>query len=178
LGLLLIVQILSVAAKDMGVLCLFACRENHCVQTAGGHRAVSADRPGGDSAPQSALFILRFGQTGASLPLLLLVHLTLFFRQFLSFLVIDVTGTDAPLCLQLCRLTLLSLVTNLAQIFGPILLRKVRLCCGSRKTDEQLRPEFDLSEQFLSVLYRQFILYVGILVFPLLGNALRSNLLF
>merc|ERR1711991_95060 len=60
-------------------------------------------------------------------------------------------------------------VTNLLQIFGPIVVRKLRLCCGSKKSDEELRPEFDLSEQFLSVLYRQFILYVGILVFPLIG---------
>lgn len=72
-------------------------------------------------------------------------------KQFLSFLIIDIT------------------VSNLLQIFGPIIMRKLRQCLGSKLSDEELRPEFDLSEQFLSVLYRQFILYLGVLVFPLMG---------
>ena len=60
-------------------------------------------------------------------------------------------------------------MTNLLQTVGPIVLRKLRQCLGSSASDEELRPEFDLSEQFLQVLYRQFILYIGILVFPLIG---------
>lgn len=51
----------------------------------------------------------------------------------------------------------------------------IRRCCRCCKRlqpkggDEELRPEFDLAEEYLQILYRQFLLYLGTPAFPLIG---------
>ena len=58
------------------------------------------------------------------------------------------------------------LVMILLQTFGPIFLRFFLRKCF----DKQLKlPEFNVSEHLLQLVYRQFILYIGFIIFPLIG---------
>eukprot|EP01112_Ceratiomyxa_fruticulosa_P019690 TRINITY_DN64_c0_g1_i1.p1 TRINITY_DN64_c0_g1~~TRINITY_DN64_c0_g1_i1.p1 ORF type:complete len:507 (-),score=82.41 TRINITY_DN64_c0_g1_i1:106-1626(-) len=61
-------------------------------------------------------------------------------------------------------------VQNLWEIFHAWFLRKVNENKGMKGTgsNEASRPEFDLADEYLEVLYRQFILYLGMPLFPLI----------
>eukprot|EP01138_Halocafeteria_seosinensis_P001718 gb/GECG01001761.1/.p1 GENE.gb/GECG01001761.1/~~gb/GECG01001761.1/.p1 ORF type:complete len:518 (+),score=66.24 gb/GECG01001761.1/:1-1554(+) len=61
-------------------------------------------------------------------------------------------------------------VGNLVQVVWPwvYLKYKQRGALHSGYGDEHLKSEFDLTEEFTEVLYRQFIIYLGTTVFPLI----------
>jgi len=44
-----------------------------------------------------------------------------------------------------------------------------RACLKSHEGDDALRPEFDVAEELIELLYRQFVLYTGMITMPLLA---------
>jgi len=91
------------------------------------------------------------------------------------------SGSSAPACPMLDAGTKFLLILvfdvtlgNLVEVLGPGVRRgcfKLQCCrkCRGTGSDEDLKPDFNIAEEYLQVLYRQFILYVGTLVFPLIG---------
>jgi len=73
--------------------------------------------------------------------------------QFLSFILIDL------------------ILLNLHQIFTP----KIMACIqkksidASEHGDDAARPDFDLAQEYLELIYRQFVVYIGIPVFPMIA---------
>ncbi|KAH3756384.1 DUF590 family protein [Pelomyxa schiedti] len=71
------------------------------------------------------------------------------------------------------------IVENFLEVFLPVVIPWVKRCyncikcCGNKVSHKQLksekrknRPEFDIAEEYLEILYRQFVLYLGIPFFP------------
>lgn len=61
-------------------------------------------------------------------------------------------------------------IGNFAQVLLPwaMMKYKKRSAIKSGYGDEYIKSQFDLTDEFTEVLYRQFIIYLGTLVFPLL----------
>jgi hypothetical protein len=59
-------------------------------------------------------------------------------------------------------------MSSFLEMFIPVvtLCATRRLGCGKNKGDEESRPEFDLSEEFVQLLYRQLLVYLGAVVLP------------
>jgi hypothetical protein len=61
-------------------------------------------------------------------------------------------------------------ITCFVQNLAPILIRRIRIrWCGAREDNASLKPVFDISEELLAMLYRQFLLYLALMVVPLSG---------
>jgi hypothetical protein len=58
-------------------------------------------------------------------------------------------------------------VNNLVEIFGPFVMSWLkRIWSGGQgqEEEEEEKPEFELSEEYFEITYRQFIMYMGIQV--------------
>jgi hypothetical protein len=85
----------------------------------------------------------------------------------------SIDGCDlAPLAEQFLVLLLTDLtVGNLIEIFVPWLFYKVQSCCCQKIVGDHLdsgRPDFELAEEYLELLYRQYIVYLGFPFVPVL----------
>eukprot|EP01122_Echinamoeba_exundans_P012425 TRINITY_DN5183_c0_g2_i2.p1 TRINITY_DN5183_c0_g2~~TRINITY_DN5183_c0_g2_i2.p1 ORF type:complete len:345 (+),score=55.47 TRINITY_DN5183_c0_g2_i2:410-1444(+) len=63
-------------------------------------------------------------------------------------------------------------VGNLVEILIPMAWLKFQQVCCNKVTGENLdagRMDFDVAEEYLELLYRQFIVYMGMTVFPTIG---------
>lgn len=59
-------------------------------------------------------------------------------------------------------------VGNLLQIVTPIIMYNLYKCCSkTHHSNESLRSEFDISDEYIGLLYRQFVLYNAMVSFPL-----------
>ncbi|KAH3765164.1 DUF590 family protein [Pelomyxa schiedti] len=64
------------------------------------------------------------------------------------------------------------IVGNFLEVVVPLVLPYIRKQCASYEGSQELRklrPEFDLTEEYLEILYRQFIIFLGIPFFPLIA---------
>ena len=65
------------------------------------------------------------------------------------------------------------IVLKLVELFAPRIVAKLRYCVMKKKLDKQAddakRPDFDLTEEYLSVIYRQFVILIGVPVFPMIS---------
>lgn len=59
------------------------------------------------------------------------------------------------------------LVFNAIELFFPWLIFKLRRNKGN-KSDEEMRPDFDVAEEYLELIYRQYTIYCGMAAIPIL----------
>ncbi len=57
-------------------------------------------------------------------------------------------------------------VFNAIELFLPIIMLKFRK--RGDKSDEESRPEFDVAEEYLELVYRQYVVYCGMAAFPMM----------
>ncbi|EGG17168.1 DUF590 family protein [Cavenderia fasciculata] len=60
---------------------------------------------------------------------------------------------------------------NIWEIVYSVGMARIGRCIGKRgkKSTDSYKPEFDLAEEYLELLYRQFIVYLGIPIYPLVA---------
>jgi len=73
-------------------------------------------------------------------------------------------------------------VNNFIEIFLPGILSAVGSCFAkdavAEGSDDDQKPDFELSEEYFEIIYRQFIMYMGISVFPMISViTLLTNIL-
>lgn len=61
-------------------------------------------------------------------------------------------------------------VSNLWELIWPSILYRIkkRNAETNKRSNESARPDFDVADEYLEIFYRQFILYLGMTVFPLI----------
>jgi hypothetical protein len=62
------------------------------------------------------------------------------------------------------------LIIVFVETLAPILYRKAKIkWWAADEEDESIKPDFDISEEILQVVYRHFILYLGLMIAPIIG---------
>ncbi|KAL9648612.1 hypothetical protein ABK040_016245 [Willaertia magna] len=60
-------------------------------------------------------------------------------------------------------------VFNIIELILPIFIYKIKeMRQTGRGSDEDMRPEFDVGEEYLEVIYRQYLIYCGFSTFPMI----------
>lgn len=72
-------------------------------------------------------------------------------------------------------------VNNIIEVLYPAIMDWVTYCTVGKVInavgDEENRPEFELSDEYFEIVYRQYIMYMGVSVFPMIaGITLVANL--
>jgi hypothetical protein len=91
------------------------------------------------------------------------------------------TCMSSRLAYQLLVFILLDLsLSNIIELGYAVIFKWCNTCGGpaNQKSNEEEKPEFELTDEYFEVVYRQYVMYMGISVFPMItGLTLIANLL-